>query len=201
MKLYHSGTSPYVRKVMAILHLGNMTDRVELIAGSGNPLAPNPRTVGANPLGKVPCLVTDAGQALFDSRVICRYLDDLGGLGLYPTDGTLWGCLTREALADGIVDAGILAIYEGRLRPETIRFQPWVDGQLDKIRRAIAVLEGEAGLLVGPPRIDQIAIGAALGHVDFRFGDLGWRDAAPKLAAWYETFAATPAMAATAPKE
>ncbi|MCL5777998.1 glutathione S-transferase [Limibaculum sp. FT325] len=201
MKLYYSATSPYVRKAMVILHLGRLADRVELIAGSGTPLAPNEGTLAVNPLGKVPCLVTDVGEAIFDSRVICRYLDHVAGTGLYPSDDSIWKVLTRESLADGILDAGILAVYERRLRPEPIRMQAWVDGQVAKVRHAIAALEADADALAGPVRADHVAIGCALGYIDFRFADLGWRAGAPRLAAWYETFAATPAMAATAPKE
>ncbi|MBK0398625.1 glutathione S-transferase [Limibaculum sp. M0105] len=201
MKLYHSPTSPYVRKAMVILHLGGIAGRVELVAGGGTPLAPNAGTVSANPLGKVPCLITDAGEAIFDSRVICRYLDHVAGTGLYPADDSIWGVLTREALADGILDAGILAVYEKRLRPEEIRMPAWVEAQTVKMRRAIETLEHGFAALSGPVRADHIAIGCALGYVDFRFGDLGWRAGAPKLAAWYEAFAATPAMSETAPKE
>ncbi|MDT8343161.1 MAG: glutathione S-transferase N-terminal domain-containing protein [Thermohalobaculum sp.] len=201
MKLYYSGTSPYVRKAMVILHLGGMIGRIDLVAGSGTPLAPNEGTLGVNPLGKVPCLVTDAGEAIFDSRVICRYLDHVAGTGLYPSDDSIWQVLTREALADGILDAGILAVYERRLRPEEIRMPAWVEGQTDKVRRAIAALEADAGALAGPVRADHVAIGCALGYIDFRFGDLGWRSFAPKVGTWFDAFAATPAMAATAPKE
>lgn len=201
MKLYHSGTSPYVRKVMVVLHLGGMADGVELIPGSGTPLAPNEGTMSANPLGKVPCLVTDGGEAIFDSRVITRYLDDLCGTGLYPTGPSLWGVLTREAAADGILDAGILAVYEKRLRPEAIRFPDWVAAQTGKIRRTIAALEDVAEALDGTVTADHIAIACALGYVDFRFADLCWRDDAPRLAAWYQAFSARPEMMATAPKE
>lgn len=200
MKLYHSTTSPYVRKVMAVLHIAGLVDRVELIPGSGTPLEPNDQTVGANPLGKVPCLVTDDGEALFDSRVITRYLDDLGGAGLYPDDG-VWRVLTVESLADGILDAALLANYESRLRPEEIRFTPWIEGQEAKARRATAALEDRLQAdLTGALTIGHVAVGCALGYLDLRFPRIGWREGAPRLADWYARFSKEPFMEATAPQ-
>ncbi len=201
MKLYHSPTSPYVRKVMVTLDLTGQLGDVELIPGSGTPLAPTDATIGVNPLGKIPCLIGDDGAAIFDSRVICRYLDHRARAGLYPEGDALFPVLTVEALADGITDAGLLATYEWRLRPEEIRYQPWVDGQTAKVERALAVLEQTDLVLSGPINAARIAAGCALGYVDFRLADLGWRDRCPTLAAWYAEFAATPAMKATVPVE
>ncbi len=199
MKLYHSGTSPYVRKVMVTAHLAGLADRLELLPGSGTPLEPNEATVSANPLGKVPALVTEGGETLYDSRVITRYLDARAGAGLYPEGEPLWPVLAREALADGIMDAGILAVYEGRLRPEELRFAPWVQSQRSKIQRALGVLEGEAGRFGEAPDAGQVAVGCALGYLDLRFPDMAWREGRPALAEWFERFAALPAMQATAP--
>ena len=198
MKLYHSPTSPYVRKVMLTLHLTGQLGDVELIPGSGTPLASNPETLKANPLGKVPCLVTDAGDAIYDSRVICRYLDWRGKGGLYPEGADLFPVLTAEALADGIIDAGLLGVYEWRLRPEDKRFQPYVDGQVGKITRGLDVMEQAAVVLDGPVNAAKVAAGACLGYMDFRYPQLNWRDTRPKLAAWFEGFAATSAMQVTA---
>ena len=200
MKLYHSTTSPYVRKVMAVLHIAGLADRTELIPGSGTPLKPNEETIGANPLGKVPCLVTDDGEALFDSRVITRYLADLGRAGLYPDD-RIWRVLTVEALADGILDAALLAIYESRLRPEEIRFAPWVEGQKAKALRATAALDDRLDEdLTGALTIAHVAVGCALGYLDLRFPDLGWRERSPRLDDWYAGFATEPFMEATTPQ-
>jgi glutathione S-transferase len=202
MKLYHSPTSPYVRKVMVTLHLTGQLGEVELIPGSGTPLEVNNETIGVNPLGKIPCLITDQGAAIFDSRVICHYLDHRAhsatGGGLYPKGDALFPVLTAEALADGITDAGLLATYEWRLRPENLRYQPWVDGQVGKIERGLDVLERTDLVLSGPVNAAQIAAACALGYMDFRFADLGWRDSRPKLAAWFARFSETPAMQATA---
>lgn len=199
MKLYHSPTSPYVRKVMLTLHHTGQLDQVELIPGSGTPLEPNKETINHNPLGKVPCLIGDDGAAIFDSRVICRYLDHRGKGGLYPSGDALFPMLTVEALADGIIDAVLLTAYEWRLRPEEKRYQPWVDGQVDKVKRALRVLEATDLVLEGQMNAAKIAAGAALGYVDMRQGGLGWRDHFPRLAAWYAEFSETPAMKATAP--
>lgn len=203
MKLIHSETSPYARKVMVFLHLGGKTDEVEIVPGAGTPLQPNEATCAVNPLGKLPCLVTDAGAPLYDSRVICRYLDAHFSLGLYPDGDALWPVLTREALADGILDAALLVVYEGRLRPEELRYSPWVKGQMSKIHRALGQLEGEAGRFGagrdGAPDAGLVAVGCTLGYLDLRFPDMGWREGRPGLAEWFEGFAALPAMQATKP--
>ncbi len=199
MKLYHSATSPYVRKVMVALHLAGRAEAVELVPGSGSALEPNADTCAANPLGKIPCLVTDDGLALFDSRVITRYVDATFGAGLYPEGDALWPVLAREALAEGIVDAALLVVYEGRLRPEELRFSPWVQGQMSKIHRALGRLEGEAGRWGEGTDAGLVAVGCALGYLDLRFPDLGWREGRPALAEWAERFLARPEMQATAP--
>lgn len=200
MKLYHSATSPYVRKVMIVLHMTGQLDETELVTASGTPLEPDEGAVGVNPLGKVPCLVTDEGQALYDSRVITRYLDARGRAGLYPEGDALWTVLTTEALAEGILDAALLTVYEVRLRPEEKRFLSWVEGQEGKIVRAVAALETKvASELDGAPTAAHVAVGAALGYLDLRLGSLDWRNLAPELAAWYEQFAEKPWMQATVP--
>lgn len=199
MRLYHSPTSPFVRKVMVTLKLTGQEADVELVPGSGTPLEPNAATVSANPLGKIPCLVTEDAGTLFDSRVICRYLDWRAKAGLYPEGVALFPVLAAEALADGIMEAGILAVYEWRLRPEEIRFQPWVDAQVAKVGRAVAALEASAPVLSGPMNAAKIAAGCALGYIDFRFPDSGWRERHPRLAEWYAGFSDTPEMQATIP--
>lgn len=201
MKLYGNDTSPYVRKVRVVLALTGQEDAVEMVTVSGTPLAANAEIVGANPLGKVPCLVTGDGQAIYDSRVITRFLDARADGGLYPEGAALYPALTLEALADGILDAAILAVYETRLRPEELRFAPWVQGQMSKIHRAMGVLEGEAGRwpkALGPgSHAGHIGVACALGYLDLRFPDIGWRDGRPALAEWFGPVAAHPAMTAT----
>ena len=202
MKLYHSATSPYVRKVMVVLHMTGQADGVELVFGSGSPLEPNAETVAGNPLGKIPCLVTDEGASLYDSRVITRYLDHRGRGGLYPPGEAVFRVLTIEALADGILDATLLVVYEQRLRPEDKRFTPWVEGQIGKVLRALVVLEAcVADDLAGAPTMAHVATGCALGYLDLRLPQLAWRDTAPALADWYRDFSEKPYMQATVPQD
>lgn len=203
MKLHHSPTSPYVRKVMMVLHETGQLERVALITGANSPVAPNPQTVAANPLGKVPCMERPDGPALFDSRVICRYLDSLhDGHRLYPAGPAQWTTLTLEALGDGIIDAGLAAIYEIRMHEPDKRAQNFLDGQRLKIARACDALEGKwLSHLAGPLDAGAIAVAAALGYVDFRFPDLNWREGRPGLAAWAARFAERASFAATVPAE
>lgn len=200
MRLYFSPTSPYVRKVMVLLHETGQLAEVELVSGSGSPVDPGTAPLEANPLGKVPALERPDGPALYDSRVICRYLDARADAGLYPDGARLWDTLTVEATGDGILDAALLMVYEGRLRPEELRFAPWVEGQWAKVDRALDVLETRwLAHLRGPLDAGQIAVGCALGYLDFRHGARGWRAGRPGLAAWFDSFVARPSMMATLP--
>jgi glutathione S-transferase len=204
MRLYFSPTSPYVRKVTVLLHETGQFGAVELVSASGNPVDRGTAPVDANPLGKVPALERPDGPALYDSRVICRYLDsranDGEGAGLYPDGARHWDTLTVEATGDGIMDAALLMIYEVRIRPEALRYSPWVEGQWAKVDRALDALETRwMDHLEGPLDAGQIAVGCALGYVDFRHDVRGWRNGRPRLAAWYAGFAARPSMTATVP--
>ena len=198
MKLFHSPTSPYVRKVMIVLHETGRLGEVALIPAATTPVATDAALARANPLGKVPCLVTPEGRAMFDSRVICAYFGEPGGL--YPVE-RIWELRTAEALADGILDAAILCVYETRLRDEGARSAAWVEGQMAKIARALDALERDVRpLLDGEATIAQVAVGAALGYLDLRFPELGWRDRRAGIAGWFEDFAGRASMRETAPQ-
>lgn len=200
MKLFHSPTTPFGRKVMVVLHETGLVGGVEVIEVTGTPLATGSLPVTQNPLGKIPALVRDNGRVIYDSRVICRYLDDLCHAGLYGEGEALWNVLTLEATADGILDAALLMTYEARLRPEAIRFPDWVEAQWVKIARTLDAVERDwLDHLAGPLRMSQIAVGAALGYIDFRHGARNWREGRPRLAAWEAGFANRPAMQATKP--
>ena len=200
MKLYHSPTSPYVRKVLVLLAETGQSGAVELVATAGTPVDPGTMPLAQNPLGKIPALERPEGPALYDSRVICRYLDDRAGGRMYPAAPRLWDSLTLEATADGILDAAILMVYEWRVRPEDRRHEPWVEGQWAKVARALDTIEARwMSHLNGPLDIGQIAVGCALGYLDFRHDARGWRNGRPALAAWEKAFAARPSMAATVP--
>ena len=200
MRLFHSPTSPYVRKCMVLLHESKMLDQVTLIAATGTPVDTGSMPLDQNPLGKIPALERDDGPALYDSRVICRYLDRLSGKGFYPDEPRLWDTLTVEATGDGITDAAILMVYEVRVRPEDKRYEPWVEGQWGKIDRALDALESRwMDHLSGPLDMGQISVACALGYLDFRHAARGWRDGRADLAGWFDEFAIRPSMQATMP--
>ncbi|NJM84174.1 MAG: glutathione S-transferase [Tabrizicola sp.] len=199
MQLYHAPASPFVRKVMIVLQEAGRADAVTLIAASGTPVDPGSIPLDRNPLGKIPALVREDGGALYDSRVICRYLDDLFDLGLYPGGARLWPVLTLEATADGIADAAVLMRYESVVRPAEFRYPDWMAGQSAKIDRALDAVEARwLSHLAGPVDMSQIALAAALGYLDFRQPERTWRDGRPGLAQWFAGFAERPSMQATA---
>ena len=200
MQLYTSPTTPFGRKAMLILLETGLAAQTTVHEVGGTPMDPGSLPLDRNPLGKIPALVLDDGRTLYDSRVICRYLDARAGTGLYPSGEALWDVLTLEATADGILEAALLMVYESRLRPEPLRFGPWVEGQWAKVARALDAVEaGWMPLLEGPLTAAHLALGAALGYVDFRHAARGWRQGRPKLAQWAEGIAARPSLMATRP--
>ena len=200
MQLFTNPASPFCRKVDVVLRETGLRDSVEEVSAIGHPTDAAKMPTAVNPMGKIPTLVRDDGPALYDSRVICRYLNDRAGASLYP--GTrIWDVLTLEATGDGMSDAAVLMVYEVRSRPEEKRHAPWVEGQWAKIERAMSALEDRwMGLLEGPLNIGQIAVGCALGYLDFRHADRDWRAGHPGLAHWAGDFGKRPAMHETEPK-
>ncbi len=196
MKLYYSPTSPYVRKVMACAIVREIDSRIERIPT--NPHLSPADLVADNPLSKVPCLVTEDGLALFDSPVICEYLDSLGdALPLFPGHGPArWRALKLQAIGDGILDAAVSRRGEMGKPQEEAR-DAYMARQKGIVARAIALLETD------PPHqhvdIGSIAVACALGYLDFRYADEHWRLDAPRLTAWYAAFAQNKAIASTAP--
>ena len=203
MRLHTNPASPFGRKVKVLAHEIGLLEQLELLDQVLTPVAPSDAVSAANPLGKIPCLVTDDGAALYNSRVICEYLDSLhGGRPMFPAEGpSRWRALTLQALGDGIMDAGVATRYETFLRPETHRWPDWVRGQKLKIVRALDRLESEASGLADEPNIGLVAIGSALGYIDFRNTVDEWRKERPQLAAWFERFDARPSMQATRPRQ
>lgn len=200
MKLYIAGPSPFARKVrVSILEL-NLSDAVEEIEVMGTPLDSGSIKLSSNPLGKIPSLERPDGPAIYDSRVITRYLDDRAGGKLYPDAPRLWEALTLEATADGIMDAAILMVYEHRCRPADIVSQDWIDAQWSKIDRSLnAVNERWMSHLNGPMDVAQIGIGVALEYLDFRLPDRDWRLTRPALADWQAEFSKRSSMQETKP--
>lgn len=203
MKLHYNIASPYVRKVLAVAIETGLRGRIELVERKMSPVSPDADLNRDNPLGKIPCLVTDDGLVLYDSRVCCEYLDGLhDGPKMFPAAGPArWTALRRQAEADGILDAGVITRYETFLRPKERQWDEWVRNQKLKMSRALDALENEAVDFGDAVDIGMIAIGCALGYLDFRYAADDWRAGRPKLAAWYEKFAERPSMTETAPKE
>ncbi len=201
MKLYQSPASPYVRKVVVVAHETGLIDQIELEAVTTAPGAPDANVAKANPVKKIPALVTEDGLSLFDSPVICEYLDSQHeGPKVFPEPGNArWHALRVQAAADGLLDAALLIIYEGRIRPEELHFQPWLDAQMGKIDGALAALNTWSEDFGDKVDIGTITTGCALGYLDFRFPKKDWRTANRALATWYERFSARPSMQASKP--
>src|SRR5262245_59210115 len=197
MTLRSAPASPFGRKVRIAASLLGLDG--DIVIERADPMAPADSLRGQNPLGKIPVLITEDGTALFDSRVIVEYLDHRAGGGkIIPAQpAQRFAALTLQALCDGLMDASLLQVYEGRWR-STERHEPkWMEHQAGKVARALARLEGAPPALSGQPQIGDIALACALGYRDLRFaGD--WRADPPGLVAWLEAFAAqVPAYAAT----
>jgi glutathione S-transferase len=199
MRLYFSPTSPYVRKVLVSARELGLSAQLELIGIALTPINPHDALRSSNPLGKIPALITDDRQALYDSPVICEYLDALvGGHRIFPPVGpSRWTALRRQALADGILDAAVSVRYEQTLRPPQLRWQDWVQGQWLKVRTALDALEREP--LEDVLDIGTIAIACALGYLDFRYAGDDWRAGRPRLAAWAGKIQQRPSLQATLP--
>jgi len=195
MILRNAPASPFGRKVRIAADLLGLSQRINIVAADTNDSSDTLRQ--QNPLGKIPVLITAEGMAIYDSRVIIEYLDQLAGGGkIIPAGAARYPALVLQALADGIMDASILRVYELRFRAENERSAKWADYQTDKVKRGLDELERH------PPAVDDHSIGGtagacALGYQDLRFnGD--WRASYPKLVAWLDGFAArVPAFAAT----
>jgi glutathione S-transferase len=195
--LRSSPASPFGRKVKIAAHLAGLYDRLEQVNANTRDPDDNLRT--QNTLGKIPVLVLDDGRALYDSRVIVEWLDHESGGKLIPQGDERFNALVLQALADGMMDASILIVYEARFRPDGMRFQPWTDYQRDKVYRSLEMLEANAPAIGDAPHIGHIALACALGYLDFRF-EGEWRAGHPRLVEWLDAFSmAVPAFAKTEP--
>ncbi len=200
MKLYYAATSPFVRKCLVCAHELKVRERLELLTASAHPVNRDPKLVAANPLGQVPTLVLDDDSVLYDSRVICEYLNEsVAGPLLPPPGAARWSVLVEQALADGILDAAVLTRYETFARPEALRWSDWAAGQLDKVSCGLAEFERRAPHFGGRVDLGTIALGCALGYLDFRYSSYGWRDRHPATAAWFARFEERESMRSTAP--
>lgn len=189
-RLYYAATSPYSRKVRVLIYEKGLLDKVESVASA--PFTSPPELLTHNPLSKVPTLVTDDDQVLIDSPVIAEYLDRLAAPALIPIDGRLrWDALRRQAMADGIIDAGVA--MQGQ-HP-----QDWIERKTAVIVRTLDAFEADIDTFGETLTIGHIALGCALGRLDFRMASFDWRSGRTKLAHWNEQFQSRPAMQATRP--
>jgi len=199
LSLYWGSASPFVRKVMVVAHELGLQDHIDIRDSAAHPIQRDLRISAFNPLAKVPAARTDDGVQLYDSRVICEYLDAAANGGLFPQAGPeRWTALRRQALADGLLDAALLIRYEINVRPAALQWQQWIDKQHEKVSAALDAMAAD------PPAEDCRDIGAisfacALGWLDFRFPDPDWRHARPALASWHAAFETRAAMIATRP--
>lgn len=197
MKLFYSASSPFVRKVMIVAHELGLAEKIEKLPAAAGPVARDATIRAHNPIGQVPTFIADDGMVLYDSRVICEYLDALGHGSCFGEGAARWRNLTDAALGDGLMGAALLARYEVALRPEPLRWHDWVGGQLAKV--ADAVDRMEVSDLDGRVDIGTVSFACGLGYLDFRFPDLDWRAGHPRTAAWFATFGERPSMQATVP--
>lgn len=194
-----SPASPFGRKVRIAAEVAGVSDRIRVEAADTNDPADALRQ--QNPLGKIPTLLLDDGQALYDSRVIVEYLNETAATPvLVPPGPDRFAVLRHQALADGLLDACILQVYEGRYRPPELRGVQWLAHQRGKMERALAHLAAHHAVPgTGTPHIGEIGQACALGYLDLRF-EGAWRQAHPALVAWLQDFAArVPAYDRTAP--
>ncbi len=200
MKLYYSSTSPYVRKVNIFAIEAGLDAEIQRI--STNPWVEDASLLAENPLSKVPTLIMPDGSALYDSPVICEFLDSLNqGKKLFPATGMeRWLALRLQALGDGVLDAAVLRFLEHK-RAASLQSSEWDSMQHMTIQRALTYLEQEVENWKEVVTIGQISIACALGYLDFRFAEEDWRHGRPVLANWYLKFAERASMRKTIPQE
>jgi glutathione S-transferase len=200
MKLYGTMISPFVRTVMVTVHELGLADKITLVdSGLVSPTEPHPEITRHNPLGKIPCLVTNHGHALYDSRVICEYLSHhAGDKTLLPDEPVRrFRILTLQALAMGIGDAAVAVRYETVARPKDLRWDDWSARQTARIVASLDDVEAHWKSDLGSITAGTVACAAVLGYLDHRFSDLGFRNGRPALAAFYDRFAARRSMEET----
>ena len=201
MKLVYSPPSPFVRKVTTLIYHANLNDRIELINVKTTALSVAEEARAANPLGKIPVMILEDGKAIFDSRVITRYLDDFAVSNLYPQD-KIYDILTLEALADGIMESAVSITYESKLRPQNEQSPSWMEAQWSKVLHAVKALDdGQFKAMDSEMNMGQIAIACALGYLDFRHDARQWRIGNSNLALWNDKMMKLPALIKTIPMD
>ncbi|SEM99848.1 Glutathione S-transferase, N-terminal domain [Loktanella fryxellensis] len=198
MQLLMSPASPFARKCRVLLREANLLDTVTEVTVSTSPMAKDATVGAANPLGKIPALLRDHGPAIYDSRVITRFLDEHAGTDFYPAS-RLYEVLTLEATADGMMEAALAITYEARMRPAAQQSTDWMDAQWHKVMQAVSAIDARwMSHLTGPRDMAQIAVACALSYLDLRHDARGWRQGHDALAAWFAAYDQRPTMRQTA---
>ena len=199
MKVYYTSSSPFVRKVLVTGYELGFGERIEKLANSVNPINRDANIVALNPTGQVPTFIADDGEVLYDSRVICEYLDAQDGRHrIFPVAGPArWRALREQSMGDGLLDAALLARYESFFRPAEFRWQAWEDGQMAKIESSLQAIDKLAASFGDRFDIGPLTVACALGYLDFRFPTLGWRERHQSVAAWCKEVSARPSLQAT----
>lgn len=199
MKIYFSPASPYVRKCLVVAHELGIADQIEKLPSNAHTVNRDRVIIADNPLGQVPTFFTDEGAVIYDSRVICEYLNAKANGELFPADGALrWDVLTQQALADGMLGACLIARYEDVARPEPLRWADWRAAQLDKVTTGLAWMEAHLASLQ-TIQIGSISLACLLGYLDFRFPDYAWHANAPQTAQWFAQMSERASFKATFP--
>ena len=198
MKLFWSNASPYARKVRIAARELGLADRIEEITVDA--FADPPELLAATPLGRIPVLVLDEGTAIFDSRVICAYLEEFAGGGMVPAQPRECLAVMRaEALGDGGMDVAVLMALERR-KPEGEKSPTFAARWQTQLARALDAVAAELPRLPQAFNLGHAAFASLLGYVDFRHPGIAWRDTRPELAAWYSEAGTRPSLAATLPQ-
>ncbi|TIV56830.1 MAG: glutathione S-transferase [Mesorhizobium sp.] len=199
MKLFWSSRSPFVRKVMIVAHDLGIAGRIERVRKVVHPAKPNAEVMAFHPLSKIPTLILDDGQAIYDSRVICEFLDAEFGKGtLVPASGVArWQVFTRHSMIDAMVETCVMWNTE-RSKPEGRRDDEVVQASGVRAASGLDALERDKGFYESGLTLSHVAAASALAYLDFRFGTLGWREGRPRLAEWFEEFSQRPSFIETA---
>ena len=201
MRLWHNPASPFARKVRIISRETGLAESIEEVGIAVSPVKPHADLARENPLVKIPALSTPQDGTLYDSDVICEYLDSLRGVKFFPKSGPeRWRELRLQALGDGILEASVLMRYENAVRPQELRWGDWIAGQFDKVRGGLDALERECAGWGERFAIGEVTAACVLGYLDFRFPDEKWRATRPGLEKWFEKISQRPSVKATVPQ-
>ena len=202
MKLISVNASPFVRKARILVHELGLQERVVVRdIGMVSPISNTQELNAVNPLGLIPALELENGEALYDSTVICEYLNDLVDGPFFPLESVRrFRTLGLQALGNGILELSVALRYETAMRPPALQWQDWIDHQQQKITRGLDALEARCEQFEAPPLIGEITAACVLGYRDFRYPDDDWRPGRPRLVDWYETMMQRDSLRLTQPE-